>query len=87
MAALIDSCVLIDIERERFRLEDLETFGPAVVGTITSGELAMGIELMPSASKRARRHVPRYILARELWKQVALGDAAPFASEAEGREG
>jgi tRNA(fMet)-specific endonuclease VapC len=54
MAALIDSCVLIDIERGRFRLEDLETFGPAVVSTITIGELAMGIELMPSASKRAR---------------------------------
>jgi tRNA(fMet)-specific endonuclease VapC len=55
MAAVIDSCVLIDIERGRFRLEDLDRFGPSVVvSAITIGELAMGIELMQSAAKRAR---------------------------------
>jgi tRNA(fMet)-specific endonuclease VapC len=54
MAALIDSCVLIDIERGHYRLEDLEAFGPAVISAITVGELSMGIELMQSSAKRAR---------------------------------
>lgn len=54
MAALIDSCVLIDIERGHYRLEDLEPLGRAVISAITVGELSMGIELMQSAAKRAR---------------------------------
>lgn len=55
MAALIDSCVLIDIERGRFTLEALDAFGPSIaVSAITIGELSMGIELMQSAAKRAR---------------------------------
>lgn len=54
MAALIDTCVLIDIERGRYRLEDLDDLGTAAVSAITVGELSMGVELLPSSTKRSR---------------------------------